>query len=219
MKKIIFFAFVGLIFIQSNAQEKPFAQDIQKFQQIDKTTPPKKDIILFIGSSTFTIWGDNTKKDLKNENILNRAFGGSTLLDLLRYKKEILFAYQPKKIVIYCGENDIANEFPKVKAQEVLRRFQELHKEIRTQFPTIPVIYVSMKPSFSRWEMRDEMQEANKLIEAYLKKQPNNYFIYIWDKLLDKSKKPNSELYLEDKLHLNKKGYEILTKELDKYVN
>jgi len=219
MKKTFLLVLIFNAFILCSAQEKPFAEDIKKFQNYDKVNAPQKDIILFIGSSTFTIWGDETRKDFNNDKIVNRAFGGSTLLDVIGYEKEIIYAYQPKKIVIYCGENDIANEFPKVEGEEVFKRFKKLYQDIRLKFPTIPVVYMSMKPSPSRWEMRAKMIDANQRIEKYLKKQSNSHFVNIWNKLLDESGKPNASLYLEDQLHLNKIGYEILTKELYPYVN
>lgn len=219
MRKLLPLFILFISFIQCRAQEKPFYNDIKKFQNQDLINTPQKDIILFIGSSTFTLWGDNLRKDFGNGKIVNRAFGASTLLDLIGYENEILFAYQPKKIIIYCGENDIANEFPKVKGTEVAKRFQKLYQDIRYKFPNTPVVYLSIKPSPSRWKMRNEMCNANKRIESYLKKQPNGYFVNSWNSLLDKNGKPNASLYLEDELHLNKKGYNILRMLLEQYVN
>lgn len=219
MKKLLFLVPIFFLYLQSKAQEKPYYEDIKKFQRYDSVHAPQKGIILFIGSSTFTLWGEGVRKDFNNDKIINRAFGGSTLVDVIGYENEIIFAYQPKKIVIYCGENDIANDFPNVSGKEVAERFEKLYKDIRLKFPTIPVVYMSIKPSPSRWQMRNLMIEANKQIEKYLKKQSNVHFVKIWDKLLDKSGKPDASLYREDELHLNPKGYEILKKELNKYVN
>ena len=219
MKKILFLLPLFLLYFQSKAQDKPYYEDIQKFKSYDLAHPPQKGIILFIGSSTFTLWGDAVRKDFHNDKIVNRAFGGSTLVDVIGYENDIIFAYQPKKIVIYCGENDIANGFPNVSAKDAAERFEKLYQDIRSKFPTIPVVYMSIKPCPSRWEMRNIMIEANQLIEKYLEKQSNVHFVKIWDKLLDKNGNPDASLYREDNLHLNDKGYKILTKELNKYVN
>lgn len=219
MRKLLPLLILFISFIQIKGQEKPFSEDIKKFQNYDMLNTPEKDIILFIGSSTFTLWGDNLRKDFGNDKIVNRAFGASSLLDLIGYENEILFAYQPKKVIIYCGENDIANVYPKVKGKEVAKRFQKLYQDIRSKFPNTPVVYMSIKPSPSRWEMRDKMIDANQRIKKYIEKKSNCHFVNIWDKLLDETGKPKASLYLEDELHLNKKGYEILTKELYKYVN
>jgi len=219
MKKLLFLVPIFFFYIQCKAQEKPYYEDIKKFQKQDSINSPEKDIILFIGSSTFTFWGDAVRKDFNNDKIINRGFGGSTLLDVIGYEKEIIYAYRPKKIVIYCGENDIANEYPKVGGKEVAKRFKKLYEDIRLKFPSIPVVYMSIKPSPSRWEMRNIMIEANHRIEKYLEKQSNAHFVNIWDKLLDENGNPNTSLYIEDQLHLNKKGYEILTAALNSYVN
>ncbi|HEY4618965.1 MAG TPA: GDSL-type esterase/lipase family protein [Flavobacterium sp.] len=219
MKKTLVLVFALISFIQSKAQEKPYYEDIIKFRNYDKVNPPQKDVILFIGSSTFTIWGDEVRKDFDNNKIINRAFGGSTLVDLINYEDEIIFAYHPKKIVIYCGENDIANDYPKVSGKEVAKRFKQLYQDIRLKFPIIPIVYLAIKPSPSRWEMRNKMIDANRKIEKYLKKQSNNHIVKIWNKLLDEDGKPKASLYLEDELHLNPQGYKILTIELYNYVN
>lgn len=218
MRKLLPLLILFISFIHCRAQEKRFYKDIKKFQNQDIINAPQKGIILFIGSSTFTRWGDNLRKDFGNDKIVNRAFGASTLLDLIGYENEILFAYQPQKIIIYCGENDIANEFPKVKGKEVAKRFQKLYQDIRYKFPNTPVVYMSVKPSPLRWKMRNEMRNANEHIASYLRKQPNGDFVNIWNSLLDKYGKPNTSLHLEDELHLNKKGYDILTG-LEQYVN
>lgn len=218
MRKLLAVLMLFLFLIQCKAQEKRFSADIRKFQKEDRIRP-QKEVILFIGSSTFTLWGELMKRDFANDTILNRAFGASSLLDLIGYEKEILFAYHPKKIFIYCGENDIANAYPKVKGKEVAKRFKKLYRDIRLQFPTIPVVFVSIKPSASRWQMRDKMIDANQRIKKYLEKEPNAHFVNIWNVLLDESGKPNDTLYRDDALHLNEKGYKVLTGILEQYVN
>ena len=219
MLKRIIFSVVFLISFYAFSQEKPYYDDVQKFVNYDKVNPPQKGMVLFIGSSTFTYWGNDAAIDFKNNKIVNRAFGGSTLEDLIYYQNEIIFGYQPSKIVIYCGENDIANDYKNLSSSDVANRFIELYTSIRKKFPKIPVVYMGIKPSPSRWDMRDKMIETNSLIQKYLDKKPNVHFVPIWNKLLDKSGKPDVSLYIEDELHLNKKGYKILTHNLEKFVN
>ena len=36
------------------------------------------------------------------------GFGGSTLVDVIRYSYHVILPYHPKQVVIYCGENDLA---------------------------------------------------------------------------------------------------------------
>jgi len=114
---------------------------------------------LFIGSSSFTYW-KTVEQDLPEYAPLNRAFGGSTLLDLMFYRKDIIDKYNPEKIIIYCGENDVASS-DSVSGKVVFDRFKVLYQHIREKFPKINIYYISLKPSPLRWSMRERMRDAN----------------------------------------------------------
>ncbi|WP_338408200.1 GDSL-type esterase/lipase family protein [uncultured Flavobacterium sp.] len=204
---LLLFSFFGC-----KINEKPYWEDIQKFNKIDQQNIPMQHEILFIGSSSFTYWQD-VQEYFPNHLILNRAFGGSTLLNLIQYKNEILNPHHPKQIVIYCGENDIAND-DKVTGETVYNRFGKLFKIIKKKFPDVFVAYVSMKPSPSRWHLREKMIDGNKRIETFLKTKKNTLVINIWDKMLDEKGKPKGEIFIKDSLHMNSKGYKIWKKEI-----
>jgi lysophospholipase L1-like esterase len=215
IKKSIFIAFLFISF-QLAGQNRPFWNEIQAFKTQDSITPAKDGIVLFIGSSSFRLW-KSAQDDFHNPSILNRAFGGATLLDMITYQHDVVLKYHPKKIFIYCGENDIASS-ESVTPEMVLERFKSLYKSIRVQFPQIPIIYVSIKPSILRWGMKDRMIATNTLIQSYLKNQKNTTFINIWDKMLEKGE-PIKDIFIEDHLHMNSKGYAIWVKELNYLVN
>jgi lysophospholipase L1-like esterase len=204
---------VQMLFIVArvSAQNQPFWNDIQAFKKQDSIAMPIHYRTLFIGSSSFTKW-KTLEQDLPEYVPLNRAFGGSTLLDVFRYRKDIIDKYSPEKIVIYCGENDVASS-DSVTGKIVFDRFITLYKHIREKFPRIDVYYISLKPCPLRWEMRKRMLDANYRIADFCKKQKHTYFINIWDQMLENSK-PNPSLFIEDSLHMNKKGYEIWIKEI-----
>jgi lysophospholipase L1-like esterase len=215
MKKVILYLIVSLGF-SLNAQKPAFYDDVQAFKKLDSLQKPATDILLFIGSSSFTRW-KNIQQDLNNPKILNRAFGGSTLLDLLRYQEDVIFKYQPQKIFIYCGENDIASS-ENVSGKEVFERFKTLHQQIRKKFPKVPIYFISMKPSILRWKMRERLINGNQLIEQYIKKKRKTYFINIWDKMLNSEGLPKADIFVEDNLHMNNKGYQIWIEALKKYI-
>ncbi|MBU6307561.1 MAG: G-D-S-L family lipolytic protein, partial [Bacteroidetes bacterium] len=114
--------FLALYGFSSVAQ--PFINEINQFKKIDSLQPPPQRPVLFIGSSSFTNWKD-VQNYFPKHTILNRAFGGSSLTHLILYAEEVIFRYQPKQIVIYCGENDLAAS-ELVTADSVLQRFKKL---------------------------------------------------------------------------------------------
>lgn len=207
MFKKIVFVITLFLSIHSFAQKVPFYGDIQAFKKEDSLKTPIKNPVLFVGSSSFTKW-THLQQDFPSVPLINRGFGGSTLLDVIHFQNEVIFKYHARKIVIYCGENDIASS-EKVTPNEVFNRFKTLYKNIRKQEPNVPIIYISIKPSPSRWQMKERQIETNKLIENYINKNHNIIFVNIWDKMLDANGNPKEDIFGPDRLHMNEKGYQI----------
>ena len=108
--------------LETSAQQSlPFWNEVQDFKKQDSLRFPASNQILLIGSSSFTYWKD-VQEYFPRHTILNRAFGGSSLPDLIRYRYDILYPYQPKQILIYCGENDFAAS-DTVTVETVVNRF------------------------------------------------------------------------------------------------
>jgi lysophospholipase L1-like esterase len=213
--KSIFCFLMLFIGINSKAQNPPFWNDIQAFKKQDSIAMPSHYKTLFIGSSSFTKW-KSLEQDLPEYAPLNRGFGGATLVDLIWYEKDVIDKYSPEKIVIYCGENDIASS-DTITGKIVLDRFKSLYQHIREKFPQIPVYYISLKPCPLRWKMRDRMIDANKQIESFCKSQKHTHFISIWNEMLV-NKKPNPVIFINDSLHMNHEGYKIWMKKIRKKV-
>ena len=216
MKKSLVFLLALFLNIHAFSQEKPFWNEIQAFKKQDSIQPPKDGMILFIGSSSFRLW-KTLQDDFDNENIVNRAFGGATLLDLIHYQDDVVLKYKPKKIFIYCGENDVASS-TEVTPQVVFSRFKTLHTTLRKQFPDTPIVFVSIKPSILRWSMKDRMISANTLIRDYLKDDLNATYVNVWDLMLE-NEVPRKDIFVEDNLHMNVKGYAIWTEQLKSLVD
>ena len=195
--------------------DPPFWNDIQNFKRQDSISVPQKGAILLIGSSSFTMWND-VQNYFPGYSIANRGFGGSTLLDQIRYADDIIFPYQPKQIIIYCGENDLASS-DSVTATMVVDRFKQLYQMIREKTEA-PVAYISMKPSPSRRHLFQKMREANGLIKDFVASQKNAVFIDVHQKMLNEAGEPIPEIFLEDSLHMNAKGYSIWQEAMKPYL-
>jgi len=205
-----------LVISASMASAQPFIDDIRAFKKQDSIQAPTKHSILFVGSSSFTKWKD-VADYFPGYTIINRGFGGSTLQDVIRYADDVIFPYQPKQIVIYCGENDLASS-DTVTAQIVFSRFKKLYSMIRAKMPTTPVDFISLKPSPSRAHLKAKAVESNRLIKNYISKQKNTAFIDVYHPMLNPNGKPKPEIYIEDSLHMNAKGYVIWQKIIQPYL-
>lgn len=213
-ERIFLCVFLSLLISYANAQ--PFANEIADFKKADSISKPPANPILFVGSSSFRLWPD-IQSYFPGYTILNRGFGGSNLLDVIRYADDVIFAYHPKQIVIYCGENDIASS-ETVSADTVHNRFRQLFSMIRDRYPTVPIAFVAMKPSPSRYHLIKKVKNGNKQIKKFLSKQSNTAFINVFDPMLNKDGKPREELFVEDRLHMNPEGYRIWQQLITPYL-
>ena len=193
-----------------------FADDVQNFRKEDSVQMPQQNAILFVGSSSFTKWTD-VQQYFPSHTIINRGFGGSRLLDVIMYADDVIFPYHPKQIVIYCGENDLAY-IDTVSARTVANRFAVLLDMIRSMWDSIPIAFISIKPSPSREKLMPKMIEANKLIKNFLATKKHTTFIDVYSKMLAANGKLRPELYVEDKLHMNAQGYAIWQKAIEPYL-
>jgi lysophospholipase L1-like esterase len=207
---------ISLLFYSVNIIAQPFKDDIAAFKKQDSIFFPPKQAILFVGSSSFTNWKD-VQSYFPQFSIINRGFGGSSVSDVIRYAEDIIFPYMPKQIVIYCGENDLAAT-DSVTGEIVYQRFVELFAIIRENMPKVPVAFISLKPSLSRWYLKEKMIIANKLIKKYLRKKKKTSFIDVYHKMLNEHGTPIQEIFIEDNLHMNAKGYAIWQKVIEPYL-
>lgn len=211
-----FLAVLVLININNLVVAQPFSQDIAAFKSSDSTSFPQKNSILFVGSSSFTKWKD-VADYFPGYKIINRGFGGSSLTDVIRYEKEIIFPYHPKQIVIYCGENDLAFS-DTVTAVTVFNRFTQLFTDIRKRLPSVPIVFISIKPSPSRQNLMLKMDLTNYLIKNFLALKPKTRFIDVYHPMLNPDGTPIKDIFIEDNLHMNAKGYKIWQKEIQPYL-
>lgn len=192
-----------------------YAGTIDGFAKQDARTPPPAHPVLFLGSSSFTMWQD-VGAAFPDLPVLNRGFGGSQISDQLIWFNRVAKPYAPSKIVIYCGENDLASG---KSVAQVLADGRALFERLEEAFPNVPILYVSMKPSPKRWAIWPKFQEANALLREECAKRPNRRFVDITAAMLGADGKPLPDIWKPDELHMNEKGYAlwipVLRKALD----
>jgi lysophospholipase L1-like esterase len=194
------------------------AQDPTRFQSqienIIETTSPlkgKEGLILFTGSSSIRMWGD-IQSDFNQGIILNHGFGGSQMSDLEHYLKTIVLDYQPSTIFIYEGDNDISAG---KSTKTILKSAKRIVKEIHHDLPNAKVIFISPKPSLARAHLKSDYIHLNQKLEKLTRKKDYIYFADVWTPMMAPSGDVFPDLFIEDGLHMNKKGYQIWKKVMD----
>ena len=198
-----------------NAQNKQPAEpgqnqwekDIRSFEEWDSKNTFASNAVLFVGSSSIRLWA--TRERFPEFAVINRGFGGSQISDVNYFAHRIVLPYKPKVIVFYAGDNDIAaGKSPK----RVFDDFRKFVKLTHNHLPMTRIIFISIKPSLSRWSFWPLMKETNLKVKELSEKDRRVTFANIGPVLLGFDGKPNTQLYANDNLHLNSKGYEAWTK-------
>ena len=205
------------VFFGLQAQTKGperFEKNIKAFDHRDSLERVKPGSNLFVGSSSITKWTD-VASYFPAAYIINRGFGGSTFGDLLYYADRAIMPYKPAKIFIYEGDNDISGG---VAIDVILKQAKELRKKIAGVLPDVPVVFISVKPSVSRWKLKDKYVELNKALEEYASKEKLTAFADVWTPMLDENGEVFKDVFLKDNLHMKSNGYEIWQKVLAPFV-
>jgi lysophospholipase L1-like esterase len=185
----------------------PFAQweeAIASLETKDKKSPPPKNAVLFVGSSSIRMW--DLPKSFPEEKTINRGFGGSQIADSTHFAARLIFPYHPRQIIFYAGDNDLAKG---KSAEEVAADFDAFVKTVRKGLPDVPIAYIAVKPSIARWKLWPIIQDANARIRGRCEKDATLTFIDIAPPMLGDDGLPKKELFLDDGLHMNPTGYAL----------
>jgi len=162
---------------------------------------------IFYGSSTITQW-DTLYVDFEDYAPVNLGFGGSTLAACVWYFDEIVAPLEkPETFILYAGDNDLGDgRHP----EEVCIFYRQFIIKLREYFKDVPFYFISIKPSISRAEIIDNIVRANNLIKDEIeKKKGEEYFVNIFDEMIDNKGHAIRKYFKHDGLHLNTKGYEV----------
>ncbi|MGC4410048.1 lysophospholipase (plasmid) [Rhizobium rosettiformans] len=162
--------------------------------------------IAFYGSSSFRLWG-TMHQDLQCLDVVNLGFGGGTNLSGRHYLEKLLLPLKPEKIVLYFGENDIANDG--LTGQTTFEHMTSLVSDIREGLPAAKVFVLGTKQSPTRWIYADDVERYNVLSKAWCLEQSQVTFIDASFGLIGENGRPMGRYYQPDFIHLNAGGYAL----------
>ncbi len=182
-----------------------YENEVQRLEKerTELTYDPK---LLFYGSSSVRLW-ETLYEDFADRQPVNLGFGGSTLAACDWFFDRLVAPFRPESMIVYAGDNDLGDgRHP----EEVFIFFQQLVTRTRRQFGDIPLAFISIKPSISRWHIVDSIRYTNKIIEEEIKRQADNlHFINVYTRMTDNAGYPKREFLDPDGLHINEKGYAL----------
>ncbi len=197
---------VGLVGGKEYGSPERFEKAIQRFEAMDKKQAPPQGALVGVGSSSMAIWSETIQNDLAPLTIIPRGFGGSNMNDALYYADRIVLPYKPRAILVYEGDNDVAQGIsPKMIASTFSKFVEKVHK----QLPTCRIYFLSIKPSIKRWRLWPMMKEANRLISRKCAEDKRLTFVDLASGMLNDEGKPRKNIFNKDNLHMKREGYVI----------
>ena len=219
MKRISNFLIPAIFLVVTNlsgfAQDpERFKTDVEELENKHYNFSPDKKLVVFTGSSSIRMWEDIANY-FPGYNVINNGFGGSQFSDLLYYYDDMIVKPNPEILFIYEGDNDLASN---KKPGELIKEIKLLNKKIRQDLPDTHIVYISPKPSMARVHLKNQYISFNKKLKKFCAKQENTEFADVWYPMLDSKGNVFKDIFLEDGLHMNKKGYDIWGKVLGEFL-
>lgn len=205
----VFFLGLGAHFLPRRVLAQGWEPAIRNFEEQDKAHPPNPGGIVFTGSSSIRFW-DTLVADMKPLDVINRGFGGSEFSDLDQYATRIVVAYRPRAVVVYEGDNDLAQGSTKTPAM-VAGDFRKFVQIVHGALPDTWIYILSIKPSNLRKKQWPEMKAANQLMQDYAATQERVQYIDIATATFDADGNLPSDLFKADGLHPTAKLYAMWT--------
>ena len=190
----------------------PFEQEVSSLEnrRIEFSQRP----IIFYGSSSIRLW-KTLSLDFIGYPVVNCGFGGSRLSDCVRYVSRLVLRLKPAAVVLYAGDNDLAQG---ALPDQAFASFRNLYAALRGYSEKMPIAYISVKPCPARIRNLGNILRFNEMVQAVLQKQPATKYIDIYTAMLGPDHKPNPALFVQDQIHLSDLGYQILRRDVSSFL-
>jgi lysophospholipase L1-like esterase len=181
-------------------------KEISAYEQMDRTNPPPKGALLFVGSSTIRLW-KTLPQDFPDQKVINRGFGGSEIADLTHFADRLIFPHQPRMVFFRAGGNDL---FSGTSPEQVFADFKDFVACVQAKLPNTEIVFISWSPSIARWQQAGKEKALNDMVKQFAREIPRVKYLEAYDISLGADGKPRPELFAPDKLHFNAEGYKLL---------
>ena len=215
----IFFCLMIIVLSQLNLKK---SETIQRQSKDLKTTISNNNV--FLGDSITALY--DVEKYFPNIHVVNSGVHANTTDDILIGIEERVLQYNPSKVFILIGTNDIQLNNTD---EHILNRLEMMTIIIKKHRPNAKIYIQSIYPVSTRKDLYDKINlmsvgnRNNERIVSLNKKirklcQKNNIqYIDIFSKLVDEEGSINIK-YTKEGLHLTDEAYEVVTEEITKYL-
>lgn len=220
MKKLIFIFIASLLCPALRAQDSLYfragawREQLEEYYRADAQQFPEKGSILFVGSSSIRMWHD-LPASFPGHRVLARGFGGAWMSDVLYHMQRLVLDYKPAQIVLYAGENDLANG---IKPEAVVEDVKCFVRMAEIHLPGVPVVILSVKPSPQSHRVLPKQRQVNAQLYDFSQQKPLVTFVDISTLMYDGRGALRGELYRTDSLHVTDQAYRLWQQAIEPHL-
>lgn len=181
------------------------------------------DNYVFLGDSIFK--GYDLEKYYPNMNVVNSGVSGNKTEDILENIKDRLYIYNPSKVFLMIGTNDIKDG---ILPEDIALNIEKIVSEIKRNRPYANVYVQSIYPINNTDDEKinhkvvanrenECIQKINNMVKTMCEEKGITY-IDLYSKLVDSEGNLDVK-YTVEGLHITDEGYKVITNELMKYIN
>ena len=180
------------------------------------------DNYVFVGDSIISNY--DLEKYYTNMNVVNSGVLGNGTVDILENISDRIYQYNPSKVFLMIGTNDIKNQ---VNVDDISLNIERIVNLIKQNRPYAEIYLLSVSPINSSDDDKIELsivdgrdnEDIKKLNELVNKLCDEKDLVYVdlYNKLVDDNNELNID-YTVDGVHISEDGYKIITEEIMKYI-
>lgn len=192
-------------------------------KEIIKEVIVPDDNYIFLGDS-ITEWYD-LEEYYEELPVVNSGNVGYTTSDILEKMDKLVYQYNPSKVFILIGVNDLEFE---INNDDIVNNIKKIISNIRENRPYSKIYLESIYPIndsdsdkisdmiHNGHRKNIDIVEINTILTNYAKEN-NITYIDVYSELVDENGLLKLD-YTKDGLHLSDKGYEVVTDVLEDYI-
>lgn len=181
-------------------------KEIVKLEARNQSEQYPSDAILFLGSSSIRRW-DEIAVDMSPYRAIQRGYGGAKYSDVAVFAERLIHPHQYRALVMFVG-NDVSGKPADHTPDQVEQLVRHIVAVSHAHQSDAPVLIIEVTPTEKRFEVWPKIREVNARLREIALTTPNTYFVATAGDYLDRDGNPRNELFVEDRLHLNRDGYQ-----------
>jgi lysophospholipase L1-like esterase len=200
-----------------DAAAKRWEKSMVEFDTQNAAEPDPADAILFIGSSSIRRW-ESMATDMSPYRTIRRGYGGAKFTDMAIFVDRVIQPHQYRALVMFVGNGVVGK--PEDHSPELIEALaRKIVAASHSHQPKAPVLLIEITPCEKRYDAWPKIRAVNSRLREVALSTPDTYFIPTAGHYLRPDGTPRSELFVEDRLHLNEAGYQLWATLIRKRLN